>query len=125
MINLVTELHLLTMNQIIQLILSHQLKYKLHYGLRCIGKNEQNQSIVLGYDIINLTNSVGLDLIDVVQSLLDQNKCIDFTTMWIGGRMLGWKKETLLNKIENVLTDCYTPLQKEHILNKLTVIFSL
>ena len=122
--NYINDLHTLSLDEIITLILNRTIRYKVHYGLRTIGLSE-NKEVILGFDIVNLCNSIGLDVSDVIGELLSKNKVIDFTTFWIGGRLLGWERITLFNKIEQILEDHYKKSEKDTILQKLRYTFKI
>ena len=94
-------------------------KWKVHYGLRVIGKTEDNKQVVFGSDVFNMCDSQGVPLEMVIVKFKDENKIVSWCDYFEAGIDHKWTWDRIFSMIEYTLDDVYGMEYSKEVIDRL------
>lgn len=96
-------------------------KWKRHYGLRVIGKTEDDKQVVFGSDVFNMCDSQGVPLEVVLERFKEENKVVSWCDYFEAGIDHNWTFKRILSMIEYTLDDVYGHEYSQKVLTRIRV----
>jgi hypothetical protein len=81
-------------------------KWKKSYGIRPVGQTTDGKTVVSGFDSFKMSETLGIPLDLVVDSIYSNGMVIDWLDFVETARSVGWTLTRIFFKIETALDDC-------------------
>lgn len=95
-----------------------------HKKLTIVGKTIDGKIVISGEDIFKYVDTLGIDLRDIVELLIEKDLVVDWQGFYNKARSCNWNSKTIMAKIKEIIEQLYYDDIKVQIIKRLAYLDS-